>query len=99
MMISFNLKIFQAGRDGRSQAPNSVKLRVMQYLGKSIAATNMVAPMIQVIFDGIYGDLTTAKLQRAAMSFLQWCARMVKYSKFCDTRWYSDIMLFLFLIE
>lgn len=36
----------------------------------------MVAPMIQVIFDGIYGDLTTVKLQRAAMSFLQWCARM-----------------------
>lgn len=50
----------------------------MQYLGKSIAATNMVAPMIQVIFDGIYGDLTTVKLQRAAMSFLQWCARMVR---------------------
>ncbi|CEP12173.1 hypothetical protein [Parasitella parasitica] len=67
-----------ANKDGRSRAPNSVKLRILQYLTKSIAATNMVAPMIQVIFDGIYGDLTTAKLQRSAMSFLQWCARMSK---------------------
>jgi len=66
-----------ANKDGRSQAPNSVKLRILQYLSKSVAATNMVAPMIQVIFDGIYGDLTTTKLQRSAMSFLQWCARMV----------------------
>ncbi|GAN03092.1 proteasome-associated protein ECM29 homolog [Mucor ambiguus] len=69
-----------ANKDGRSQAPNAVKLRILQYLSKSIAATNMVAPMIQVIFDGIYGDLTTAKLQRSAMSFLQWCARMSKES-------------------
>lgn len=66
------------GKDGRSPAPNSVKLRILQYLSKSVVATNMVAPMIQVIFDGIYGELTTAKLQRSAMSFLQWCARMVK---------------------
>ncbi|KAI8987056.1 proteasome stabiliser-domain-containing protein [Pilobolus umbonatus] len=65
-------------KDARSQAPNSVKLRVIQYLQKSIAATNMVAQMIQVIFDGIYGESTTPKLQRAAMSFLQWCARMGK---------------------
>jgi proteasome component ECM29 len=68
------------GKDGRSQAPNSVKLRILGYLSKSIAATNMVVPMIQVIFDGIYGEMTTAKLQRASMSFLQWCARMSQES-------------------
>lgn len=72
--------IYLGNKDGRSQAPNSVKLRILQYLQKSIAATNIVAPMIQVIFDGIYGELTTAKLQRASMSFLQWCARMSQES-------------------
>lgn len=66
------------GKDGRSPAPNSVKLRVLQYLSKSIAATNKVTSMIQVIFDGIYGEETNIKLQRSAMSFLQWCARMVQ---------------------
>ncbi|RCI02581.1 hypothetical protein CU098_001872 [Rhizopus stolonifer] len=64
------------GQSARTSAPNSVKLRVLQYLSKSIMATNMVAFMIQVIFDGIYGELTNTKLQRSAMSFLQWCARM-----------------------
>ncbi|KAI8875721.1 ARM repeat-containing protein, partial [Backusella circina FSU 941] len=66
------------GKDGRSQAPNPVKIRVIQYLSKSIAATNMVAQMVQVIFDGIYGESTNLKLQRSALSFLQWCARMSK---------------------
>ncbi|KAI8639177.1 proteasome stabiliser-domain-containing protein [Parasitella parasitica] len=70
----------EANKDDRSQAPNPIKLRILQYLAKSITATNMVAPMIQVIFDGIYGESTTAKLQRSAMSFLQWCARMSKES-------------------
>ncbi|KAI7902114.1 proteasome stabiliser-domain-containing protein [Cokeromyces recurvatus] len=66
----------ESNKDIRSQASNSVKLRILQYLSKSIIATQLVTSMIQVIFDGIYGDMTTAKLQRNAMSFLQWCARM-----------------------
>lgn len=32
-----------------------MKIRVLQYLSKSIAATNMPAYMVQVVFDGIYG--------------------------------------------
>ncbi|KAI8369986.1 proteasome stabiliser-domain-containing protein [Blakeslea trispora] len=63
-------------KEARAPASNPVKLRILQYLSKSIIASSMVTSMIQVIFDGIYGDNTNAKLQRSAMSFLQWCARM-----------------------
>ncbi|OBZ85602.1 Proteasome-associated protein ECM29 [Choanephora cucurbitarum] len=63
-------------KEARAPAPNTVKLRILHYLSKSIIASNMVTSMIQVIFDGIYGEHTNAKLQRSAMSFLQWCARM-----------------------
>ncbi|KAI9480308.1 MAG: proteasome stabiliser-domain-containing protein [Benjaminiella poitrasii] len=71
-----SVKTVKDTKEIRSQASNSIKLRIFQYLSKSIIATQMVTSMIQVIFDGIYADTTTVKLQRAAMSYLQWCARM-----------------------
>lgn len=64
-------------KDPRLQASTPIKIRVLQYLTKSVAAANMNTHMIQVVFDGIYGETTTPKLQRFTFAFLQWCARMV----------------------
>ncbi|KAI8374250.1 proteasome stabiliser-domain-containing protein [Radiomyces spectabilis] len=69
-----------AAKDARAPASNAVKLRILQYLNKSVAACNMVSHMIQVVFDGIYGERSTSKLRRASLSFLQWVARMSKES-------------------
>ncbi|KAG0174143.1 hypothetical protein DFQ29_007586 [Apophysomyces sp. BC1021] len=65
----------------RAPASNPIKIRVLQYLSKSVAATNMVALMIQVVFDGIYGEQSNTKLRRATMSYLQWTARMCESAK------------------
>ncbi|KAI9491193.1 proteasome stabiliser-domain-containing protein [Zychaea mexicana] len=62
--------------DRRAAASTPVKVRILNYLSKSIAATNMAALMVQVVFDGIYGPLSNLKLRRSTMSFLQWVARM-----------------------
>ncbi|CAO3648654.1 unnamed protein product [Cunninghamella echinulata] len=64
------------GKDGRAPASNPVKIRILNYLGKSILASNMVTQMTQVVFDGIYGDDSNIKLRRSTMAFLQWSARM-----------------------
>ena len=42
--------------DKRAPASTPVKIRILNYLTKSIAATNMAAMMVQVVFDGIYGN-------------------------------------------
>ncbi|KAG2227610.1 hypothetical protein INT45_002295 [Circinella minor] len=62
--------------DKRAPASTPVKIRILNYLTKSIAATNMAAMMVQVVFDGIYGQGSNLKLRRSTMSFLQWVARM-----------------------
>lgn len=65
----------------RQPGTNAVKLRVIQYLSRSILATNMVAQMLQVLFDGLYGEKTTNRLQQSAMTFVQWVARMADPAK------------------
>jgi hypothetical protein len=56
----------------------------------------MVAQMVQVIFDGIYGETTNVRLQRSALSFLQWCARMVKwFAMIMGGQVYSIVLLLL----
>lgn len=76
------------GKDVRSQASPAIKIRILQSLGKSVAAANMPSQMVQTVFDGIYGDSTTTKLQRSTFTYLQWCARIVnckkKYKLFPD---------------
>ncbi|KAI8147438.1 proteasome stabiliser-domain-containing protein [Fennellomyces sp. T-0311] len=62
--------------DKRAPANTAVKVRILNYLSKSIAAANMAAYMVQVVFDGIYGETSNLKLRRSTMSFLQWVARM-----------------------
>ncbi|CAO3594598.1 unnamed protein product [Absidia cylindrospora] len=69
------------GKDGRAPAPNPVKIRILHYLGKSILATNMASQMIQIVFDGIYGETSNIRLRRSTMAFLQWSARMCDSSK------------------
>ncbi|KAI9262019.1 proteasome stabiliser-domain-containing protein [Sporodiniella umbellata] len=63
-------------KDVRSAASASIRIRILQSLSKSVIAANMPGYMVQTIFEGIYGDSTTAKLQRSAMGYLQWCARI-----------------------
>ncbi|KAI9320591.1 proteasome stabiliser-domain-containing protein [Dichotomocladium elegans] len=65
-----------AEKDRQAQASVPVKIRILQYLSKSITAASMVTQMIQVVFDGIYGEGSTLKLRRSTMAFLQWSARM-----------------------
>ncbi|KAI8088970.1 proteasome stabiliser-domain-containing protein [Halteromyces radiatus] len=64
------------GKDGRAPVSSAVKIRILYYLGKSIVATNFPTQMIQVVFDGIYGESSSLRLRRSTMAFLQWCARM-----------------------
>ncbi|KAI9024387.1 proteasome stabiliser-domain-containing protein [Phycomyces nitens] len=68
-------------KDARAPASTPVKIRIIQYLRKSIVATNMIPLMIQVVFDGIYGEKSSIKLRSASMSFLQWIARMADPTK------------------
>ncbi|KAL0086564.1 proteasome stabiliser-domain-containing protein [Phycomyces blakesleeanus] len=68
-------------KDARAPVSTSIKIRIIHYLSKSIVATNLVPSMIQVVFDGIYGEKSSLKLRRAAMSFLQWTARMADSAK------------------
>ncbi|KAF7732558.1 hypothetical protein EC973_003305 [Apophysomyces ossiformis] len=65
----------------RAPASNAIKIRILQYLNKSVAATNMITQMIQVVFDGIYGEESNMKLRRSTMSYLQWTARMCDSAK------------------
>ncbi|CAO3637178.1 unnamed protein product [Cunninghamella blakesleeana] len=60
----------------RAPASSSIKIRILNYLGKSIIAANLVTQMTQVVFDGIYGTESNMKLRRSTMGFLQWSARM-----------------------
>ncbi|CAO3691804.1 unnamed protein product [Rhizopus stolonifer] len=64
------------GKNVRSQASPAIKVRILQSLGKSVAAANMPSQMVQTVFDGIYGESTTTKLQRSTFTYLQWCARI-----------------------
>ncbi|TPX58808.1 hypothetical protein PhCBS80983_g02889 [Powellomyces hirtus] len=65
----------------RSPATPSLKNRILRVLLKSAMATNMFPQMIQVAFDALNGEHTTAKLRAAGMSFVQWIARMSKEDK------------------
>ncbi|KAJ3148226.1 hypothetical protein HDU89_004822 [Geranomyces variabilis] len=65
----------------RSPATPGLKTRILRVLLKSAAATNQFPQMIQVAFDALNGDLTTAKLRNAGMSFVQWIARMARPEK------------------
>lgn len=48
--------LYELTTDARAPASNAVKIRLLHYLGKSILATNLVTQMIQIVFDGIYGN-------------------------------------------
>ncbi|KAI7869867.1 proteasome stabiliser-domain-containing protein [Spinellus fusiger] len=63
-------------QEARAPVSAPVKIRILQYLSKSVMAANLVSLMIQVVFDGIYGEQSNLRLRRSAMSFLQWTARI-----------------------
>ncbi|RUP51830.1 hypothetical protein BC936DRAFT_145387 [Jimgerdemannia flammicorona] len=62
--------------DIRLPASNLIKIRILNYLTRSKLATNLVAPMLQIVFDGLYGENTTPKLRQQTMAFVQWVAKM-----------------------
>ncbi|ORX62567.1 ARM repeat-containing protein [Hesseltinella vesiculosa] len=69
------------GKNGRVPCGNPTKIKLLQYLGKSITASNMSSKMIQVVFDGLYGEKSNMRLQRSTMAYLQWCTRMCDESQ------------------
>jgi len=62
--------------DIRKPASNNLKLKIMNYLEKSICAANTSPNFIQVCFDCLYGADTNVKLRKSGMIFTQWIARM-----------------------
>ncbi|CAO3688639.1 unnamed protein product [Umbelopsis ramanniana] len=69
----------------RKPGTKAIKLRVIQYLTRSVLATNMAAQVVMVLFDGLYGENTSSKLQQSAMTFIQWVARMADPTKLAPT--------------
>ncbi|KAI8073997.1 proteasome stabiliser-domain-containing protein [Gongronella butleri] len=65
----------------RSPCANPTKIKLLQYLGKSVKATNMPKKMLRIVFDGVNGDGSNMRLQRSTMAFLQWCTRMCDASE------------------
>ncbi|KAJ3082398.1 hypothetical protein HK102_001738 [Quaeritorhiza haematococci] len=70
-----------AGDNVRMPGTVSLKSRALAYLLKSAKAANTFPSMLQVTFDALYGEQTTAKLRAAGMSFVQWIARMAETSR------------------
>jgi hypothetical protein len=64
------------------RAPGNIQLKskVLPYLLKSVAACNLMPNCLQVAFDCIYEENTTAKLMSFGMSFVQWMAKMVSFT-------------------
>ncbi|KAI9197483.1 proteasome stabiliser-domain-containing protein [Polychytrium aggregatum] len=60
----------------RAGATVQAKHKILGCLTKSAKATNKFPAVIQVIFDSLYHEKTTARLRNAGMSFVQWVARM-----------------------
>ncbi|KAJ3192246.1 hypothetical protein HK101_006845 [Irineochytrium annulatum] len=67
--------------DLRTPGTATVKLKSMTFMLKSAAATNQMPGMLQIAFDALYGEATTAKLRSCGMSFVQWVARIADSAK------------------
>lgn len=65
------------------RAPGSIQLKskIVPYLLKSVAACNVWPSCLQVAFDCIFSEETTAKLENLGMMFVQWLAKMMEQKK------------------
>lgn len=58
ILTAYLFTVIGLGNSARPQASTPIKIRVLHYLCKSRAATNIPTFMIQVVFDGLFGILS-----------------------------------------
>ncbi|KAJ3137196.1 hypothetical protein HK100_000877 [Physocladia obscura] len=88
LVVSLLYRLYQgstiAGQnpnDIRKPGNNTVKVKVLGILSRSVVAANIFPGLLQVSFDALYGESTNGRLRSAGMGFVQWIARMAENDK------------------